>query len=216
MLAYYAHRFDFDLLLVYARLSRTLPHTLDRLEPKRHGRKVLKHLTIILARRALPQPGQEVAIDLNRRSRDGPRLPTVQSPGDAESEGDVVPGPAVCSGDEDGLSQAGIVCAYRLGCGCNRAEVVGVFDLRGLWSSESASCSKRRAACSISLSVCRGMVISSEKQKRYGMGQATAPRELWTWQVSVKVADLSSAQQLAAEPASNLPRSTPLLGIADG
>jgi hypothetical protein len=39
----------------------------------------------------------------------------------------------VSSGDEDGLSQTGIVCAYRLGCGCDRAEIVGPFDLRRLW-----------------------------------------------------------------------------------
>jgi hypothetical protein len=50
MLAHYAHRFVFDLLLVDARLSRTLPHMLDRLEAECHRREVLKHLAIILAR----------------------------------------------------------------------------------------------------------------------------------------------------------------------
>jgi hypothetical protein len=39
----------------------------------------------------------------------------------------------VGSGNEDGLLQADVVCAYRLGCGCDRAKVVCPFDIRRLW-----------------------------------------------------------------------------------
>ncbi len=45
----------------------------------------------------------------------------------------MVPGFAVGSGDEDGLSRAGIVRRYNLGCGCDRAKVVRLFDVRRLW-----------------------------------------------------------------------------------
>lgn len=75
MLAHYAHRFIFDLLLVNASISSTLPHTLDRLEAECHGCKVLEQLTITLPRRTHAQSNQEVAVDLNRRSRHEPRLP---------------------------------------------------------------------------------------------------------------------------------------------
>jgi hypothetical protein len=68
-ITHYAHRFVFDLLLIDASVRSALSYTLDRLEAKRHGRKVLQELTIVLARRAIAQPCQEVAVDLNRRRR---------------------------------------------------------------------------------------------------------------------------------------------------
>jgi hypothetical protein len=74
-LAHYAHRFVFDLLLIDASVRSALSYTLDRLEANGHGRKVLQKLTIVLARRALAQPDQEVAVDLNRRRRHASRLP---------------------------------------------------------------------------------------------------------------------------------------------
>jgi hypothetical protein len=39
----------------------------------------------------------------------------------------------MCSRYEDGLSQTGIVCTYRLGCGRYRTKVIGAFDLGCLW-----------------------------------------------------------------------------------
>lgn len=53
--------------------------------------------------------------------------------GDTESQRDVVPGPAVCPREDDGLPQAGIIGAYCLSRRGDLAEVVGVFDLGGGW-----------------------------------------------------------------------------------
>lgn len=58
MLAHYAHRLVFDLMLVDASISTALSHALDRLEAERHGRKVFEQLTIALARGALAQSSQ--------------------------------------------------------------------------------------------------------------------------------------------------------------
>ena len=39
----------------------------------------------------------------------------------------------MCASEENGLSQARIICAYRLSCGCDLAEVVCAFNLRRGW-----------------------------------------------------------------------------------
>jgi hypothetical protein len=88
MLAHYAHRFVFDLLLVDASVGSALSHTVDRLEAKGHGRKLLEEFTIVFSRRTLTQPGQEVAIDFNYRRGHTSRLP---APG-AYSRGPVMRG----------------------------------------------------------------------------------------------------------------------------
>jgi len=75
MLAHYAHRFVFDLLLIDASVRSALSYTLDPLEAKCHGRKLFEQLTIALPRRALAQSRQKVAVDLNRRGRHTSRLP---------------------------------------------------------------------------------------------------------------------------------------------
>jgi hypothetical protein len=41
----------------------------------------------------------------------------------------VIPGPAACPSEDNGLPQAGVIHSYRLGRSCDLAEVVGSFDL---------------------------------------------------------------------------------------
>jgi hypothetical protein len=64
----------------------------------------------------------------------------------------------------DGLMQPCLVCAYRLGDGCDCSEVVGVVDLGGCWVELVGHCSNRRAGRSISSSVCRIVITSSSEE----------------------------------------------------